>query len=711
MQTGKFLFVFFIAVLFSHVNAQWISPGDLSNGHKALEGINNCTLCHVIGGKIQAERCFACHTKLKAEIEEKHGYHYLVKNRSCTECHKEHRGRDFPLIQMNQDTFKTVHARLGFKLEGKHAQLKCEECHKTPGTYRGLSKNCLTCHDDSYHGRLGDDCTKCHSFESFKPSTFKHKGKDLAAAPAHKNVDCYSCHTHNQFKNLDTTCTSCHKDEHKGQLAQNCEECHSKNDTTFVVAQHTFDHNKKARFKVEGKHATLTCDACHHDGIYELKYANCSDCHADAHKGEFKDDCAKCHTQNGFEHNTFKHEKPFYELQGAHKKLACEECHPVKRFKDTPQNCSECHHDPHKGRMSTDDCQKCHTQDSFSPSIFKHEKPNYVLTGKHTTLPCSDCHQERNFAPADTACASCHQEEHKGQLSLDCQQCHNTKAFSPSTFKHKKQDFQAQGKHAQIKCEECHRHELFELNSNCTTCHTDVHYGELGANCTQCHTYDKWTHIIYDHNQTDFILKGQHRTLTCEQCHKNGKFEATGKECYDCHKDPHQKSFGTDCERCHTEDNWMVRNFNHELNTGYALVGAHSRLACTECHTNLRDIHLPLDCYGCHKNDYLSATVPNHKAAGFGTDCQECHRQTDFTWQQGYWEEHESIFHLRTSSAGHHDHFICTDCHPSNNDYRQYNCLACHLREETDAQHSDVRRYKYQNSKCLKCHPVGEVEE
>ncbi len=709
MRFGRFLLLIVTLMMFTRANAQWISPGDLSEGHRTLEGINNCTLCHVIGGKIQADRCLTCHTKLKLEIEERRGYHYLVKDRSCTECHKEHRGRDFPLIQMNKDTFDTIHAKLGFKLEGKHARLQCEDCHKTPGTYRGLDKNCLTCHEDTYHGRLGNDCTQCHSFEAFKPSTFKHKDKDLGATPAHQNVDCQSCHTNGQFKNLDDQCISCHKDEHKGQLSQKCDDCHSTSDTSFTAIK--FDHNKKTKFKIEKKHAALACDECHHDGIYELKYENCSDCHTDAHKGEFNEDCAKCHVQDGFEHPTFKHKKPFYELQGAHKKLMCEECHPVRRFKDTPKNCIDCHHDQHKGRMSTTDCQQCHTQNAFSPSTFKHEKPNYVLTGKHKTLPCSDCHQERNFAPADTSCATCHREEHKGQLSLNCQECHQTDGFVPSTFKHKKDEFQTKGKHAHIKCNECHLHRIYTLNTNCTTCHTDVHHGQLGENCTQCHTYTNWTTIVYDHNRTEFILKGQHQTLTCEQCHKNGVFAGTGTQCYDCHKDPHQRSFGTDCERCHTEDNWQVLHFNHELNTGYPLVGAHSRLNCTECHTDLRNTHIPDYCYGCHRIDYLNAVVPNHQAAGFGTDCEQCHNQTDLSWQQGYWEEHESIFHLRTSSAGHHDHFICTDCHPDNNNYKQYNCLTCHLREEMDAAHKEVRRYRYQNNKCLKCHPLGEIEE
>lgn len=711
MRSSGILIILFALLMVCSLSAQWISPGDLSKGHKDLENINNCTLCHVIGGKIQAERCLTCHSKLKHEMEEQRGYHYLYKDRVCTECHKEHRGRDFPLIQLDKDNFGEEHAKLGFKLEGRHAKLQCEECHKAPDTYRGLDKNCLACHDDTFHGRLDKDCTKCHSFEAFKPSTFKHKEKDMAAQLAHLNTECNDCHVNGQFKNQSQECLACHKDEHKGQVSQKCEDCHKPNHRSFDEASLAFDHNKKTDFKLEAKHALLTCEECHRDGLYDLKHKQCTDCHQDEHKGEFDEDCNVCHEQSGFEHSIFKHEKPFYELQGAHKTLLCDECHTAQHYKNTPKNCVPCHGDAHKGRMSTDDCSQCHTQNAFVPSTFKHEKPHFGLTGAHQRTACTECHQERNFAPQDSTCNSCHHEEHKGQLALNCQECHKTDQFKPSTFKHKPEDFQAQGKHGQLKCEECHGSGLFKFPStNCTTCHSDVHLGQLGDNCTQCHTYSDWTTIVYDHNQTEFVLKGQHRTLTCEQCHQNGVFSGTGMECYDCHQDPHRKSFGVNCEQCHTEDNWLVIHYNHEL-SGYALVGAHSQLNCNECHTNLRTTHLPDYCYGCHKADYGGAVEPNHKAAKFGTDCEECHNQNDVSWQQGYWQEHEAIFALRTSSGGHHDHFTCSECHPTNTNYKQYNCLACHLREETDAAHVDVRRYRYQNSKCLKCHPIGEVEE
>ena len=42
--------------------------------------------------------------------------------------------------------------------------------------------------------------------------------------------------------------------------------------------------------------------------------------------------------------------------------------------------------------------------------------------------------------------------------------------------------------------------------------------------------------------------------------------------------------------------------------------------------------------------------------------------------------------------------------------YRKFNCLTCHDRNETNEAHQDVGKYRYQNNKCFKCHPMGEIE-
>lgn len=696
-------FVFLaLSLFFAEISfAQWVSPGKLSKAHQTLEGLNNCTLCHNIGEKITKEKCLTCHSKVKLEIEQQRGYHSLYRDQTCTECHQEHRGVDYPLTIIDEKEFD--HAKLGFALEGEHKNRECTDCHKTPGTYSGLDKNCLSCHEDTYHGRLDEDCTKCHSFDAFRPSTFKHKDDEIGGR--HQTVECLSCHVDGHFKELDQNCASCHKDEHKGQLSQKCEDCHQTTDFKELK----FDHNKQAAFKIEKQHTKPACDECHANQIYERTSTSCNACHADEHKGETDEDCSKCHVQDGFDQVTFKHEKPFYVLQGAHQQLDCQSCHPNDNFRETPQTCTRCHKDGHKGELDQK-CETCHTFDAFAPSTFKHEKPNYELTGIHKDMDCSACHVHDQFSPLDKNCIACHEEEHKGQLSTKCEDCHTTDQFKTVTFKHKEIDFQTKGKHGQTSCHDCHDVGLFEQNNDCVTCHTDVHQQKLGGDCTKCHGFDSWGQIVYDHNLSDFILKGRHNDVSCEECHQHGVFEGTRSNCYDCHLDPHDKKFGLDCQECHSEDGWLLVNYNHDF-TGFSLQGMHAQEECASCHPQDRLVGTPNTCYGCHRSDYEAAIEPNHRAAKFGNDCEECHKNSDLSWEFGVWQEHESIFPLRISSAGHHDNFTCSECHPTANNYKKYNCLACHDRGDMDQAHKNTRQYRYQNSKCLKCHPMGEIEE
>ena len=48
--------------------AQVFSPGPLNKGHANLEGLANCTKCHVAGGQLSDQRCLDCHTELKQRV-------------------------------------------------------------------------------------------------------------------------------------------------------------------------------------------------------------------------------------------------------------------------------------------------------------------------------------------------------------------------------------------------------------------------------------------------------------------------------------------------------------------------------------------------------------------------------------------------------------------------------------------------------------------
>jgi hypothetical protein len=59
--------------------------------------------------------------------------------------------------------------------------------------------------------------------------------------------------------------------------------------------------------------------------------------------------------------------------------------------------------------------------------------------------------------------------------------------------------------------------------------------------------------------------------------------------CAGCHADPHGGQFvkldGGSCDRCHTMNAFKpAGRFDHARDAGFALEGAHARVACAACH-------------------------------------------------------------------------------------------------------------------------------
>ena len=155
-----------------------------------------------------------------------------------------------------------------------------------------------------------------------------------------------------------------------------------------------------------------------------------------------------------------------------------------------------------------------------------------------------------------------------------------------------------------------------------------MHAGHLGKKCDECHTPTGWrSSVSFDHDLTKFPLVGLHVTVPCEQCHLTRQYRDVGHECIDCHKkdDVHKGNLGKDCARCHSPNAWKMWEFDHAKETGFALSGAHGKLACEACHRRPPDeVKLKKDCLSCHEKDDVHL-------GQYGRQCDRCH--STVTWK------------------------------------------------------------------------------
>jgi hypothetical protein len=233
------------------------------------------------------------------------------------------------------------------------------------------------------------------------------------------------------------------------------------------------------------------------------------------------------------------------------------------------------------------------------------------------------------------------------------------------------------------------------------------HGDKLRFDCAKCHNPVNWTydklHSSFDHNDTDFPLKGQHNKLECRTCHESLQFEKTESNCYTCHNDIHQQTVGNDCARCHNGISWVVENITkmHEQ-TSFPLMGVHSIVNCDACHqseTNLRFSPINPECISCHLNDYASAKMPDHSGQNFPTDCTLCHRITGTDWKA------DGIVHSFFPLEQGHNISDCTKCHvtPIYADTRP-ECINCHRADFQNAKNPDHALFPQE---CNLCHTLA----
>lgn len=365
---------------------------EAAKGHKGLYG-EKCESCHgakgwkpatfnhdtdtryALNGKHRSAKCADCHTG------------HLYKNKlgtACIDCHRKdddapkgHRGslgRDCGACHTERgwkEKGRFDHDKTKFALLGKHADVKCTDCHKSTN-YKEAPKDCIGCHrkDDKHEATLGTRCEICHDEHKWKSSPRLDHDKtkfQLRNAHAAKKVQCKDCHRSlKHYRDTPRDCISCHRkdDRHEGQLGTRCESCHS--DRDWKVPR--FDHSP-TRFPLLGRHLPLKCGECHKSLRHRDAPRDCWSCHRedDKHRLKFSPACESCHNARAWGLWDYDHaRRAGYVLDGAHGKLACEVCHtqpapagrPIAAIGNT---CVSCHRkdDTHDGSYGPA-CARCH---------------------------------------------------------------------------------------------------------------------------------------------------------------------------------------------------------------------------------------------------------------------------------------------------------------------------------------------------------------
>lgn len=579
--------------------ADLFSPGELARPHEKLEGVSNCTQCHPAGQQLSPQLCLGCHKELEPEIAGGRGFHGRIKSaeRECEQCHHEHQGREFKLVDWGPGGMKSFqHAKTGWPLVGKHAGVECATCHearrvKEPAilalmkrypdmkTMLGVPKACETCHFDEHRGQLKAKCESCHKETGWKPAPgFNHAATNYPLKGKHAAVACNKCHEPEADKVTSSdvfpkpvvaasfvryapvahaSCLECHADPHSGQFGHRCENCHSV-EGWLVIRNGPSERNfhDKTQFPLRGAHTTVDCKACHGPFKDEparfkgVAFAACADCHADAHEGQLKKlsgekppGCDRCHTVEDFIPTTFEvadHAKTAYPLEGAHVAVPCRDCHAPE-----PKLASRI------------------------PAAVKS-----LLEARHR--PAAFSLARFTFAGATGGCEGCHEDPHGGQFGKGaaakrCTTCHKVSGWSDLAFDHDRDSrFALTGRHKGVACGECHatdvargqKHVHYKpLETGCASCHTDAHAGQLAdatthlTACETCHATSGWKPaptFVHAPPFTDFVLEGEHMKVACPACHlgvdvgkgvKVTRYKPLPRQCEDCHADFHKGAF------------------------------------------------------------------------------------------------------------------------------------------------------------------------
>lgn len=514
---------------------------------------------------------------------------------------------------------------------------------------------------------------------------------------------------------------------------------------------------------------SANCLQCHETGR-GVSATLCYECHEalSAHVAAGRglhalaghEDCKSCHIEHqGREfqlvwwgdagREAFEHASIGYALTGRHADLECASCHRRELIRAdaaalaeeadldhtflglSADSCTECHRDPHAGRLGADRCTECHSTAGWKPATgFDHDRTAYPLVGKHRSVGCEECHKPppgaTTSAAADfrglayAACTDCHRDPHRSALGGRCSTCHSPAGWTVAAserFDHDRTRYPLRGRHRAVACARCHPGgptRPLAAFSLCSDCHADEHLGQLAGgspprDCAACHVEEGFVPARYpleQHQRTAFPLAGAHLAIPCTDCHQEVEAarvsRVTGKpplgrgdstriyrfadsSCTACHEDVHRGELARwtadkGCTACHSVQAWQGVTFDHDF-TDFPLSGRHVGVACR----------------GCHQRDGAESA----RFRGIGTACRDCHEDRHGGQLS---RECASCHGTQSWKAVLFDHdrdaaFALEGAH------RQVACERCHPTETTVG--GTLVRYKPIPMRCEDCHGEG----
>ena len=185
----------------------------------------------------------------------------------------------------------------------------------------------------------------------------------------------------------------------------------------------------------------------------------------------------------------------------------------------------------------------------------------------------------------------------------------------------------------------------------------------------------------------------------------------------------------------------------------FIILGAHTDLACADCHPGGVFDQAPATCAGCHQDDapvehYEGDCGACHSEEGWELAvvdhsflsidgghadllCSDCHDPDDLTTLtgatcatcheapanhlEGPCEDCHVVASWSQVTFDHDDYFPvphrgvseCVSCHPAGHD--SFTCIDCHehRKSKMDDEHKGISKYEWDSEACLDCHPRG----